>query len=147
MIGGGFLTDEEYRGKSFDDLPGDDIEEKPEHECTQDKDIAMLTGRTESFERWQQIQNGSIQRLEKKLDVLIDRLDNKLDALAKDIRDISNRISAVEGFKVGRAEAENLNIGKWRIRQDRVALYVAAAAGIFTLLNVVASFIPRFLGW
>ena len=141
------MANEEYNGNSFDGLLGYEIENKDDHQCIQMRNVAILMERTKNFERWQQSQNGSIYRVEKKLDGLISRVDNKLDPVASEVKDISNRVSVVEGFKVGRAEAEDVNIGKWRIRQDRIALYVAAAAGVFTLLNVLASFIPRALGW
>ena len=121
--------------------------EKNEHQCVQVENIIILQQKTEGFERHQDRQNGSIFRVEKKLDGLIDKVDSKLDPVTAEMQEISNRLSGVEGYKKGKAESEQISIGKFRIQQDRVAIYIAGAAGLFTLLNLLAQWLPVLLKW
>jgi hypothetical protein len=106
--------------------------EEKEHQCIQ---VERLKG----FDLWQHDQNGCINRVEEKLDRLIDTLQDKLTSVEKEAQTISHRVSNMEGFKRGQFESEKIYIGRFKIKNDKVAIYIAGIATLIAVVNVLSN--------
>ncbi len=104
------------------------------HDCKQVGNISKLIERTKNFERWQESQNGALNRIEDNLNASCKNIENKIDNL-------SHRISSMEGKKEEDDKVKGFSLKKLKNRYDLIALIIAGLMVFLTLLNVFSPFL------